>query len=425
MIPATDCCSCSSGDSWPVGQIGAACAALVTAGINRQREYLADASAVEYTRNPLGLAAALKIIGGFTDQSRMRSAKSSELSHLFFASCLRRSSHWLSTHPCLVDRIRRLDPEWDGIPDYEETEDLPQYRGAFQGTLGLVAGGPELTSIDREQSDFERQGWTDDGVVDCLGTWQSRQREEIEQRMSAEMLAFVDDPESAPIAVWGLLLGADGVLEPCEQEVLAGVYRDSVLALAAVTTELGDAERVYLMDRALQSLHPQTVASPVWQTMLRRLSEAGTMSWAESGWQWVLEREAWRSTPAEVRVRYRDLRPLVNECEIVLSGLINSTGVTGPMAEFAFHRAAGQLDLKDLEWLDVHLDHQVEFYEALDQLAATPARCRRQLLIAMSLCFTADGQITLDEAVLARVVCLALGYPMPQLLPGDRVLAGV
>ncbi len=97
------------------GSIGQFFARLIKASISRQREYLADASAVQFTRYPDGLGGALKIIGGSVTGSVVRSEEAESLSHMFFANGLK--SHLgglLSTHPPLVPRIQKLDSHFDG-----------------------------------------------------------------------------------------------------------------------------------------------------------------------------------------------------------------------------------------------------------------------------------------------------------------------
>src|SRR5207247_4611180 len=85
---------------------------LIQAAVSRQREVLADAAAVQFTRNPVGLAGALKKIGGLRYGSRIESPHAEEASHLFFANGLGNSI--FSTHPSLTERIRALDPSFDG-----------------------------------------------------------------------------------------------------------------------------------------------------------------------------------------------------------------------------------------------------------------------------------------------------------------------
>jgi len=84
-------------------------ARLVQAALSRKREYLADATAVEFTRNPLGLANALKVIAGYAEKGRVRHLEAASTAHLFFVH--NGATLW-DTHPPLVERIRRLDPSF-------------------------------------------------------------------------------------------------------------------------------------------------------------------------------------------------------------------------------------------------------------------------------------------------------------------------
>ncbi len=94
-----------------VGYTGTFFGNMIKAAVSRQREYLADASAVQYTRNPQGLAGALKRIGGLTSGSRLQAPQAVEISHAFFAQGVSGMMQSLfATHPPLVRRIRRLDP---------------------------------------------------------------------------------------------------------------------------------------------------------------------------------------------------------------------------------------------------------------------------------------------------------------------------
>ena len=97
------------------GAIGMFFSFLMQAAISRQREYLADASAVQFTRNPMGIANALKKIGCPRVGSSVQSPKAAEASHLFFSNIFRFSFGSLfATHPPLAERVRRIDPLFDG-----------------------------------------------------------------------------------------------------------------------------------------------------------------------------------------------------------------------------------------------------------------------------------------------------------------------
>lgn len=98
-----------------LGYLGTFFGSLIKAAVSRQREFLAHASAVQFTRNPSGIAGALKSIGAATFGSQVKNPNADEMSHLFFAEAISRWSSLFATHPPLQQRIKRLDPSWDGV----------------------------------------------------------------------------------------------------------------------------------------------------------------------------------------------------------------------------------------------------------------------------------------------------------------------
>jgi Zn-dependent protease with chaperone function len=88
---------------------------LIEAAVNRQREFLADATAVQYTRDPQSLAGALKKIGGYAG-SAICAKKARKYKHLYFATGVSTAMKgWFASHPDLSERIQRIDPQWDGV----------------------------------------------------------------------------------------------------------------------------------------------------------------------------------------------------------------------------------------------------------------------------------------------------------------------
>jgi Zn-dependent protease with chaperone function len=157
---------------WLIGLLGQLFGALIKAAVSRQREFLADASAVQFTRNPDGIADALSIIGGASYQSKLEHHSAHELGHLFFsnANALEKAksifypAHWMvfATHPPLTERIKRIQPKWAGRfikqdinlddlntyaspdPAYPSYDDI-QAKGVLAGTSSL-AGGENIVS---------------------------------------------------------------------------------------------------------------------------------------------------------------------------------------------------------------------------------------------------------------------------------------
>ncbi|MDD4103249.1 MAG: M48 family metallopeptidase [Kiritimatiellae bacterium] len=131
---------------WVIGSVGILFARLIQASVSRQREFLADASAVQFTRNPAGLAGALKRIGASGYGSAMRCANRSELSHMLFSSGTKLSSLF-SSHPPILTRVLQLDPEFTGDfapwqrqrPQAEAKAGKQEHAGAAVDTTGLSA----------------------------------------------------------------------------------------------------------------------------------------------------------------------------------------------------------------------------------------------------------------------------------------------
>ena len=94
-----------------IGFLGLFIGNLIKAAASRQREFLADASAVQFTRNPEGIAGALKRIGAAVFGSKLASPRAAEASHMYFAEGI---STLFASHPPLHERISRIDPQWDG-----------------------------------------------------------------------------------------------------------------------------------------------------------------------------------------------------------------------------------------------------------------------------------------------------------------------
>ncbi len=97
-----------------IGSVGTLFGNMIKAAISRQREFLADASSVQFTRNPGAIADALKVIGGCSEGSVIDNGHGGEISHLFFGEALARMHSLFATHPPLPQRIKRIEPRWNG-----------------------------------------------------------------------------------------------------------------------------------------------------------------------------------------------------------------------------------------------------------------------------------------------------------------------
>jgi Zn-dependent protease with chaperone function len=134
-----------------VGYCGLFFGRLIKAGLSRQREHLADASAVQFTRQTGGIAGALKKLAGLPEGSRLATADAEEYSHMFFGQGLKLSS-LMATHPPLLERIRALDPAFNAKALEEASARWmlhPPVGLDEDATLGLVPPGPPTSADGR------------------------------------------------------------------------------------------------------------------------------------------------------------------------------------------------------------------------------------------------------------------------------------
>ena len=183
---------------WTLGSIGHGFGKLLQAAISRQREFLADASAVQYTRNPDGLADALRKLGRKSVGARMTRPRT-DCAHMMFANLRSTAPGGLaSTHPPLPERIRRIQPRWDGT--YLDTIELhlhtpePVRQTAPQPRL-LRDIPPPAALLNL----MEHSGLPDAQRLEAARAWRNR--------LPQELLDAARDPESARALVYLLLTG--------------------------------------------------------------------------------------------------------------------------------------------------------------------------------------------------------------------------
>jgi len=113
--------------------------------VSRQREFLADASAVQFTRNPNGIGEALSLIGGASMSSQVTQHSAHEMSHLFFSKIgLQRRffSQVFATHPPLEERIQRVMPAWKGRFLKQSIDDIDAGEVSPSSPLSSAFAGP-------------------------------------------------------------------------------------------------------------------------------------------------------------------------------------------------------------------------------------------------------------------------------------------
>ncbi len=401
-----------------IGYIGYFFGRLIQAAVSRQREFLADASAVQFTRNPLGIGGALKKIGGYALGSTMLDARCGEIGHFFFAQGFRSSFGGLwATHPPLDQRIRAVEPQWDGKL-FDPPEVVAVERESFR----------DVEARRRGETPPPRVPFAATVVAAALGTLTESQHSAAQDLLAClpeELRNAAHDPLRTAPLIYALLLGASP--EATREAQLALVQRlagpedaAAARALAPTAAALEPQTRLPLLQLCLPTLRTfDATALERFVTTLDALVHAdANVSVFEFALQKMLLQQIERLRRPARRADYHSFRAVAGDLVIVLSALAH-LGAAGDAsrAARAFAAGAGQLTLLDSLRLAPPAGCGLEKLDgALDRLAASVLPIKQRTLLAAAHVVGADGTVSAEEAELYRAIAAVLDCPAPPLV---------
>jgi len=400
-----------------LGFVGTLIGGLIKAAVSRQREYLADASAVQFTRNPEGLCGALKRIGSLVLGSKMQAENAAEANHMFFAAGVWEGLTGLTaTHPPLPARIRRLEPTWDG--KYPPSPTAPAVFAELQGqAAGLVGGAEGIVPVKVVKH-----------AADQVGDPKERHRQyaaALVQSLPAAVKQSAHEPYGARAVMYGLLTDKKPAVRELQLARLAELATPDVYELTLKLLPELDAldvrARLPLVDMALPALRAMSPSQyrqflSCFQELVRADNRLGLF-------EWTLYRILLRhlkpqyEKTAHVRTSHYGLQRLGHECSLLLSTLAYADN-RRPTAPTALARGAAKLPGVEVRLLDPRECGLEQLSQALDVLSRVVAKQRRHLVAACAATICADHEVTVAEAELLRGICDMLDCPMPPLLPG-------
>jgi Zn-dependent protease with chaperone function len=433
-----------------IGSLGVLLGRLIKAALSRQREFLADASAVQFTRNPQGLAGALgKIAAG--GGSKIKAAHAEEASHFFFADGLGTRSFFslLSSHPPLAARLARLDPSSELVRSLQsqprqgvvgktldEMIALPLEGEVVVGQLAppdaaAAQAKAQASRLATLPAAGARPGQAAAAVVAAVGQLEQRHVDyarELMARLPAGLVAAVREPLAAQAVVIALLLDRDPEVRRRQSASLEGAPQGllfEIPRLAPLVHACPPEARLPLLDLALPALgrlSPPQYAD--FAGLVEKLVQAdANLSLFELALQRALFRNLGRrfdpvaaSRPPQVYA----LGKLEKEISLLFSALARASDAD---AEKAFDTGAaqlrgfGQLSLALLPAAICDLPAVDKALRKLDEL--TP-KMKKPLLAACAAVVAADRQVAMEEAELLRAIADTLGCPVPPLLAGQK-----
>jgi len=404
-----------------VGCIGLPFVRLIKSAICREREWLADAAAVQFTRYPEGIADALKKIGGLLKQGRLDTPHAETASHLYFAnSSFTPWFGFLSTHPPLAKRVRAIDPAFDG--HFPKVISLTPSQSEREQRYERVVG--HVLTVNQAQPDLLLSATGSPAIEHIC------RAAALRLGLGEMISAALRSPDGATALVYSLLLRPEeatraGQLELLAQRLDAGACHQ-VRGLISEVQSLDRRVKLPLIDLTLPALRHLDPGD--YRQLAQLVRELIEYDRAIDLFEYTLQKALLRHLqpyyepmPRAPR-RYSSLQSLIPECVVLLSALAHIGQEEEPAISAAFRRGANALDVPEgaIQLLTDDARNLARVDSALDRLAETSPTMRRNILLACAHTVAADGQVLYREAELLRAIADVLDCPIP---PFVRALA--
>ncbi|MFL6602693.1 MAG: M48 family metallopeptidase [Steroidobacteraceae bacterium] len=405
-----------------LGYVGLVLGRLMQAAVSRQRERLADASGVQFTRNPQGLKDALVKIAAIPDGSVLTTPHAEQAAHMFFAEGL---SRFFATHPPILERIRELDPQFDErelarvAAEYERAADAGEagadvsQTGADAGraSLGGLAGPTSALSITTPAAGVSALA----GTVDASHI---RQAQAIHAALPDNLREF-QSPGRAQAFVLALLLSKEPAIRHAQYALLGRSLSVGNFAVVQQITPVADALDPMLRLPALQQVFPALRRAPVAQR--RALAQlASQLIHADAridAFEFSLAKllETLLNDELDARVPHgtASLEDVEEEINVLFATLAQLGAQDEHSAQIAYE--AGMtvvLPMRPPEYRALS-DWPRQLSAALPRLGRLSPFAKRTVIDGLVKTITSDEVMTAAESELLRTVCALLHCPMP------------
>ena len=398
------------------GWLGVLFGSIIKAMVSRQREFLADASAVQYTRSHTGIAGALKTIGGFTNDPKLKAANARDVSHMFFSKGI---SSIFASHPPLEKRIQRIEADWASSKSSPAaiTGGSTDMAMGFANTMAPTTEAPPATiHLDDAGQVIKSVGEISPSAVAYAA--------ELRNQIPEALLDAAHDVYTSRALIFAFLLDEHDAKAKAKQlEIINGFGSSEFVQL---TTQYGGAiasldrrQVLPLFEIARHSLVDMSQSQGI--EFLNTINALVKADHHISMFEWVLYRLTKRTLEIATSAQSK---PKAGNATIasqhipaskLLSVLCHAGHNDEVEAEKAFEDARTQTGW---HWLTL-LSREESTALTLNGTIAPLAMLRpadKQLLINAAICSAlSDGEITVSEGELLRATSELLGCPMPPL----------
>jgi Zn-dependent protease with chaperone function len=406
-----------------VGYIGYFFGRLIQAAVARSRESLADASAVQFTRQTDGIAGALKKIAIFAEGSTLQVANKQEVAHMLFGEAGTFNALF-ATHPPLLQRIRALEPGF-------REEELARLAASLQHPTATAPATPAADKPAATQGVVPGMAMPSvlpavlagGAVVGGTASAPRFQRAaSVRQAMPSALTGAVQQPESALAVMLALAMSTEAALQPAQRRIVADAFGDDVLqtvqAFNGEVAQLPPMARLPLASLAFPAL--KQLPEGRQQTLLVALDALVKADGRVDLNEYCLARllrlqlkEA--SQPRRAPVDGLKKLPACRDSLILVCTIVASGGCSDEASARRAWLVAMQQAFpgEAIEWAPPPAAWQAPFERALDDLDGLLPVAKELVIQSLVGAIHADGVVSVEEAELLRVICASLHCPLP------------
>ncbi|MBT8142598.1 MAG: M48 family metallopeptidase [Gammaproteobacteria bacterium] len=430
-----------------IGYVGLTMGRLIKAAVSRQREFLADASAVQFTRQTDGIKMALMKIAASKHSSVFKASDAEEVSHMLFSSGLKMFGGAFATHPPLPERLLALDPHF-------KPDDINKLALDMVENARKVAERAEQ-ELKAEQEKSDKPGQTDafgkalgglgvllpGAISDAVGNPAIQHvmyAEVLRQQLPRKLLDAAHDQDKdvfdltlalllhpdveqrlKQLAVLNKQMGQDRTNKVIEYftevQQNSDQFRLPLLDLAFPALKRRTQEELnFLRDLIDRIVHTDNKIEPFEYALSRVLASHLADTWAPYA-QGKVEKK-----PAKITAAITHLFAVIS-LEGSHDHAINAEAYEDGIKYFIEHpnskRLLKHLDqeaLQRFETPDENWIHDLD--QGLLSLDALPMKIKRALIEALSITIAFDDEVSQVESELLRAICSTLHCPMPPIL---------
>jgi Zn-dependent protease with chaperone function len=401
-----------------IGYVGLFFGRLIQAAVSRSRESLADASAVQFTRDPTGLRGALVKIGALASGSKIANQEVEEVAHMLFAPGI---SRFFATHPALEDRIKAIDPQFDPkefdrvraelLAEEQaksKAEPKPSSAERLEGLINVPVGVPGAAAVA--------------GLVGNPGTIHMQVARDIRKSLPEAIVMAGRHPQSARALLLAMALDANPEARERQKQFisvqLGAQTADVISQLQSSIDALEPEQRMPALLRAFPALRQlaRDERLQLLSTLNGMLQREGRVSLQN----YVLRKLAHVQLTDEMtptaRTRVLPLSAVQKDVQVVFSVLAQHGNADATAARRAYEAGVHHL-LPRARPSFVSLAHWAQPLDlALSRLDQLAPIMKEQLVEALVKTVTHDQRLTLGEAELLRAVCATVHCPLPPLV---------